>query len=278
MTLKKWMPRIGRVKSKSIKWIKTHPDRLIAFLSLLVTSVLTIFALTLTIKSNSINANTLLIAQHQDKTSIDINHFNSLLKKTNVMLSKDSELVVNSSIQINTLVSLNRTLIRQLQINEQTQEYQNQSLKSKKLADILAFKNSGLQLIALLGYHRFNDIKSWDIDYKNNLYNRIGVLLDKALENPEAAQVDSIFRYIELSKQMVDGYFHEEGNSQMADYRSDKGLDSTVIIKKNDQRFIQSQIFEIQAMNQIINKTADDVYKYASELENKFRKNSVNKN
>lgn len=62
----------------------------------------------LTRQSNNMNETMLSLAKKSDSTGLDIAHFNQLLDKTAIILTKDSQLVTLTKSQIDSLVALTR--------------------------------------------------------------------------------------------------------------------------------------------------------------------------
>lgn len=64
----------------------------------------------------ALTAKLVKLQEQQNKTALDIGHFNTLLDKTSVILTKDSELVVLSTMQIDSFKNMSKSVTRQVHV------------------------------------------------------------------------------------------------------------------------------------------------------------------
>lgn len=143
------------------------------------------------------------MSEEQGKTSLDIQHFNYLLKKTDSILNKSSEMTVLSNNQIEALVLLNKKLAsislasnEQLRLNRQEQQKVNLNYDYAMIGNMNKLKNAIHQIESL----KYSD----DFDFSNIVFDEhhlkifsskieeMKVLFVQQMDNPYLNSIDTL--------------------------------------------------------------------------------------
>jgi hypothetical protein len=128
---------------------------------LIITILFGLWGIHLTNKSNELNTRMLLLSEDQAKTSLDIQHFNKLLVKTDSILSKQSELATVSHTQADSLSVITKHIGRtvdlardqyNMNLDLALEEYRESAAKFCLSYNDLIF--SFVEMEPILGYHR----------------------------------------------------------------------------------------------------------------------------
>lgn len=143
------------------------------------------------------------MAEEQGRTSLDIQHFNYLLEKTDRILGKDSELTVLGNKQIDTLLLLNRNMTdvvrisgSQLLLNQQEQRRYNTNYENSMIGHMNRLKETALTINGLFHdpEYRLNSMAHNEAGMRA-MYGKLGHMKDlfvAGMDNPYLNSVDTL--------------------------------------------------------------------------------------
>ncbi len=141
-------------------------------------------------------------------TNKSINKTDILLTRQNSIIKGQTDLINSSSNQIDTLVSLNKTLNEQLKIYKQIQDGELTSLENQTRENILNLENTSQGIGIMLSDGIPNNPINWDSTKRSRIFEDVLTQIDRLYTNPVLLDNDTLREQWQSEKLSVQTYLN----------------------------------------------------------------------